>query len=258
MLGGIVVVVPTAAIAGVPAYASIADDLPRVRLPVEVELRLPAGEYRAYSEGSSPTDEAASVGAGSGPVDVSDCALTGPDGGTVELREAVNSAVYNMGDVSGVGQFEFDAADSGSYRLSCGGSSATLAILRTKPSNGTVMLVGSGVSIAAGLILGLVLAGWRRREAAAARTGRPARGTAGAAAEASGGSSRELVLRSFIAGSATVREADYDKARSRGTRRAVIVIAIVAVLAAVTAVATVAVVTDQGEVVASGSPLGQR
>jgi hypothetical protein len=40
--------------------------------------------------------------------------------------------------------------------------------------------------------------------------------------------------------------------------RAVIVIAIVAVLATVTAVATVTVVMDQGEVVASGLPLGLR
>lgn len=44
MLGGIAVIVPTAA-----------------------ELRLLAGEYRAYSEGSSVTDEAGVVGAGGGP-----------------------------------------------------------------------------------------------------------------------------------------------------------------------------------------------
>lgn len=257
MLGGIAVIVPTAAVAGVPAYASIADSLPRVKLPAEVELRLLGGEYRAYSEGSSLTDEAGVVGAGGGPVDVEDCTLTGPDGGPVELRETVDGAVYNMGDVSGVGQFEFEASSSGSYRLSCDGSSATLAILRTKPSNGTVMLVGSAVSIAAGLILGAVVAWWRRR-APAARTGLPAPGAPGSPKEASGVLGRERVLRSFVADSATVREADYDKARTRGVVWAVIVIAIVAALATVTAVVTVTVVTDQGEVVSSGLPLGPR
>lgn len=191
---------PTAAIAGVPAYASIADSLPRVKLPAEVELRLPGGEYRAYSEGSSPTNEAG--GGGGGAVDVSDCTLTGPDGGTVELREAANGAVYNIGDVSGVGQFEFEAPGSGSYRLSCDGSSATLALLRTQPSNGTVMLVGSVVSIAAGLTLGAVVAWRRRRAAPAAQTGRPAPGIP---EEASGLLDRERVLRSFIANSATIR-----------------------------------------------------
>ena len=61
----------------------------------------------------------------------------------------------------------------------------------------------------------------------------------------------ERVLRSFIATSATVREADYDKATARRIVRVVIVIAIIAVLVTVTAVATVTIVTDQGEVVAS-------
>ncbi|HET8640515.1 MAG TPA: hypothetical protein VFM37_01180, partial [Pseudonocardiaceae bacterium] len=234
MLGGIAVVVPTAAIAGVPAYASIADSLPRVQLPAEVELRLPAGEYRAYSEGLRPSDGAA--GGGGGPVDVSDCTLTGPDGGTVELREAANSAVYNIGDVSGIGQFEFDAADSGSYRLSCNGSSTTLALLRSQPSNGTVMLVGSVVSITAGLILGAVVAGRRRR----ARTAVPGpHAPPDTKEEASGLLGREQVLHSFLANSATTREADYDQASARSLMRAVIVIAIVAVLATVTAVATV-------------------
>jgi len=104
----------------------------------------------------------------------------------------------------------------------------------------------------------VVVAWWRRREAPAARTGVPAPGAPGTPEEASGLIGRERLLHSFIANSATIREADYDKARTRGTVRAVIVIAIIAVLATVTAVATVTVVTDQGEVVASGLPLGPR
>jgi hypothetical protein len=257
MLGGIAVIVPTAAIAGVPAYASIADSLPRVKLPAEAELRLPSGEYRAYSEGSSVTEESPGVASGGGAIDVSDCTLTGPDGGTVELREARDSAAYNMGDISGVGQFEFEAPSSGNYRLSCDGSSATLALLRTQPSNRTVMLVGSVVSIAAGLILGAAVA-WRRRRETDARTGQPTADTPGSSDNASGMLGRERALRTFLANSATIRETDYDKARTRGIVRAAIMIAIVAVIATVAAVATVTVVTDQGEVVASAPRLGPR
>lgn len=245
MLGGIAVIVPTAAIAGVPAYASIADSMPRVKLPAEVELRLPSGEYRAYSESSRK------VGGG-GPVGVSDCTLTGPDGGTVELRNAADNTVYAVGDVAGTGQFEFEAPVSGSYRLSCDRPSRTLALVRTQPSNGTVMLVGSVVSIVAGLILGAAVAWWRRRRAVpVARTEPPASGTP---EDASGLRGRERLLRSFIADTATIRETDYEKARTRSIVRAVIVIAIVAVLATVTAVVTVAIVTNQGEVVASVAP----
>jgi hypothetical protein len=230
ILGGTIIVAVTAVIASVPANASIADDLPRVKLPAEAQLSLPSGEYRAYSEGSSPTDATVVGGSGGGGrVNVTDCALTGPDG-AVELREAFNTSTYTMGDITGVGQFEFEAARSGSYRLSCDGSSATLALLRTKPSIATVMLVGSTTSLAAGLIVGVAVAWWRRRTAPPKPDG-----------------PREL-LRSFVAESAAIRAVDREKAMTRAMVRTIVVIGIVALLTAVTAVATVVIITDLGEV----------
>jgi hypothetical protein len=236
MLGGIAITVPTAAIAGVAAYASIADSMPRVKLPAEVELRLSSGEYRVYGEGSS--------------VNPSDCTLTGPDG-RVELRRVVDEDSYTIGDITGIAQFEFEAPNSGSYRLACNESLATLAILRTQPSNGTVMLVGFVTSIAAGLIAGAVVAWRHRREATVARTGRPTPGTPGTTEETRGLPGSKRTPRSLVTNSTTLWE-EYERATTRRTVRTVIMIAIVAALATVTAVATVTIVTDQGEVVASG------
>ena len=67
------------------------------------------------------------------------------------------------------------------------------------------MLVGSVVSIAAGLILGAVVGWWRRRQAPAVRTGRPAPGVPSTPEEAGGLPGRGRGLRSFLAHSATVR-----------------------------------------------------
>lgn len=175
-LGGFAVVMAAAVIASLVAFFTSIDSFPRVVVPGEAQLNLPAGEYTIYSEQPGRSDGAT---LGKDAVAGLSCRLTDPSGRPVTVRTPLGSTSYTVNAHSGVSLFVFQALTDGRYQLACdygqqNGPSTVLAFDRAGTSLGVVALVSGIGTSAAGLVVCALVYLRRRRWARATPTAAPA------------------------------------------------------------------------------------